>query len=198
MKKMNFIPLLIPAAIAATLSPLPRQIFVPPAPTEESTITPDSTSGCTPFGCFPTEKTTAPTITATRTTEKRNGLYVYEVHLTANGYGEVIEMVSGRPWKQDTGEEDVADTGSPLPVGPYAILPTIQSAPAAKFGGIFIPFEPMFTTARYDLGFHHDPEFATGGPELGTMGCLATITEGDRQKLINFIRTHKPTKLVVK
>lgn len=186
MNTMNLFALIASGAIAATALNQTFQIKVPP-PSEPVQAIPED----------PFEKAVAPSIKVMRTDVKDKGLYLYEVHLTAEGFGQVITMVSGRPWKQDAGEENVADTGAPLPPGTYTISPTIQSAPAEKFGGIFIPFEPMFDTPRYALGFHHDPEFVTGGPELGTMGCLATTTVEDRQKLVEFFRTYQPTHLTV-
>lgn len=189
---MNILALIASGTIAATLAPSGHQIFeIKPLPVDQG-------NDCSSLDCLPQKKVTTPKITATRTATKEKGLYVYEVHLTADGFGEVITMVSGRPWKQDAGEENVADTGAPLPPGIYTVAATIQSAPPEKFGGIFIPFEPLFDTPRYALGFHHDPEFVTGGPELGTMGCLATTTVEDRQKLIDFFRNYQPTHLTVR
>ncbi len=185
MNFMNIAALLTICALtgcSANTEPVP--IAVPPAPKE-----------CV-FDCAK-DAIVEPQIVVTRTDEKRKGLYVYQVVLQAPGYGEMIEMISGRPWKQDSKEEAIADIGAPLPKGEYQITPIVTTAPRLKFGGIFIAFEPLFQTARYDLGFHHDPEFATGGKELGTMGCLATMTEADRNKLINFIRTYQPTQLTV-
>lgn len=166
------------------------------AKTEPTPIVVPPTSEECVFDCVK-DTIAEPQVIVTRTDEKRKGLYVYQVTLQAPGHGEIIEMVSGRPWKQDTNEETIADIGAPLPSGEYQINPTIIDAPQAKFGGIFIPFEPLFQTTRYDLGFHYDPEFATGGKELGTMGCLATMTAADRDVLINFVRTYQPTRLTV-
>lgn len=164
--------------------------------TESVPINVPRTVECT-FDCPKDQAITEPTITIQRTNEKRKGLYVYQVTLQAPGHGEIIEMVSGRPWKQDTNEEHIADVGAPIPKGTYSVNPTIIKAPTEKFGSIFIAIEPLFQTARYDLGLHHEQEFTVGGKELGTMGCLATMTESDKEKLIAFIRTYQPTTLTV-
>lgn len=140
---------------------------------------------------------TQPAMIARLTDRKSKGLYIYEVTLQASQGIQTIEMISGRPWRQDSNEEHIADIGSPLPLGTYSVNPTIQDAPLSKFGGFFVSIEPNFNTPRYDLGLHHDQEFNQGGSELGTMGCLATINENDRKTLINFIASQKPEIMVV-
>lgn len=140
---------------------------------------------------------TQPIIVARLTDRKEKGLNVYQVYLQSPQGVQEIKMISGRPWRQDTNQENIADIGSPLPKGTYIINPVIQNAPVSKFGGFFVSIEPNFNTPRYDLGLHHDQEFSIGGLELGTMGCLATMTETDRKILINFIATQKPTTMLV-
>lgn len=138
-------------------------------------------------------------IVATKTQVKKQGLYVYNVQLRQdNGTVSTIEMVSGRTHKQDSGLEHIADIGSPIPRGKYSINPNILQASQKGFGGFFIAAEPLFDTARYALGLHHEAEFNLGNtPELGTQGCLATISLEDKQTLINFVKEHKPTTLFV-
>lgn len=138
-------------------------------------------------------------IVATKTQTLVNGLYLYDVELRADdGSTKHIKMVSGRTHKQDAGLEHIADIGSPIPRGRYLVNPVIQSAPQVGFGGFFIPVEPLFNTARYALGLHHEAEFNLGkGPELGTQGCLATISIQDKQTLIDFVKQEKPDSLFV-
>lgn len=138
-------------------------------------------------------------IVAVKSQDKVQGLYVYNVQLRSdNGSTTTIQMVSGRTHKQDAGLEHIADIGSPIPKGNYSITPSINPAPEKGFGGFFIPIEPLFNTARYALGLHHEAEFQQGvGPELGTEGCLATISTQDKQTLIDFVKKEKPDSLFV-
>ena len=137
-----------------------------------------------------------PYMVAKRTEKIEKGLRVYEVSLISSENSTTIEMISGRIEKQFTNQEDIADIGSPLPTGTYNIEP-IVNAPKEKFGGFFIPITPLFNTERYALGIHHDQEFQIGGKELGTEGCLATMTEEDKQTLLDFFNTHNPTTIIV-
>lgn len=165
-----------------------------------TTLIMGSIAGCT--NVVPQEPTVLerkveePAIVATLTENVTKGLRIYDVTLQSPDGSVSIQMVSGRPNRQFTDQEHIADIGSPLPKGVYTIG-NIVEAPVEKFGGFFIPIEPTFQTARYALGLHHDQEFIVGGEELGTEGCLATMTLEDRQLLLNFFKAYNPTTITV-
>lgn len=144
-------------------------------------------------------------IKAFRTSEKRNGNYIYRATLfTQDPHDEdlVIEMVSGRPYAQSR-DTHIPDQSAPLPFGSYSLGAghRLDDSAARELGGIWIAATPQFITRRTALGLHYDPSFGidwqSRDTESGTEGCLAAITEADREKLIDFAQQYQPTKLEV-
>ncbi|ANV88500.1 peptidoglycan DD-metalloendopeptidase family protein [Picosynechococcus sp. PCC 7117] len=132
-----------------------------------------------------------PLVSATRTgTKNSNGLYIYNVTFKAVDEEFTIPMVSGVPSTQDSGQENVSGSLAPLPSGEYSLAPVVTSGGLVAnpaLGGVWAALTPKFSTNRTALGLHHD------GGALGTAGCLATITLADRDRMVAFLRRHRPT-----
>ncbi|KYC35273.1 peptide-binding protein [Scytonema hofmannii PCC 7110] len=141
-------------------------------------------------------------VVAKRTTKTiGGGLRVYETRLIDSN-GNVIntvQAVSGRVGKQTP--SDVAGSETPLPFGIYKFdsLGVVGTPPGNKpeFGGVWSPVTPLFSTGRSGIGVHYDPSALAQNANTGTAGCFATPTVKERDIMTNFIRTHKPTHLIV-
>ena len=139
-------------------------------------------------------------VVATQTNEIiAGGLKVYRTELI-DGNGKVINTVrcvSGRIGNQTP--TDVPGSQSPIPFGTFTFnKPGNIEARGGEFGGVWSPVTPTFSTRRSGMGVHYDPSAFKNNSQSGTAGCLGTATIEERDIMSNFIRTYKPTHLIVK
>lgn len=137
-------------------------------------------------------------VVAKRTTDTINGLRVYQTRLI-DASGRVVSTVravSGRANKQTP--SDVAGSQTPLPFGIYKFdAPGAVEFKGGEFGGVWSSVTPIFQTGRSEIGVHYDPSALSNNANSGTAGCFATPTPGEKDTMSNFIRTHKPSHLIV-
>ncbi|MFB2891397.1 SH3 domain-containing protein [Aerosakkonemataceae cyanobacterium BLCC-F50] len=138
-------------------------------------------------------------IVATQTDEIIvGGLKVYRTELI-DATGKIIDRVrtvSGRVGKQTPSEKPGSQT--PIPFGVYRFdRPGAVEAAPGEFGGVWSPVTPTFPTKRGGFGVHYDPSTFKNNSQTGTAGCLATPTIKEREIVTNFIRTYKPTHLII-
>lgn len=138
-------------------------------------------------------------IVATQTNEKiAGGLRIYRTQLI-DSTGKVINTVrcvSGRIGKQIPSDSPGSQT--PIPFGIYTFdRPGSVEAAPGEFGGVWSPVTPTFKTSRGGFGVHYDPSTFKSNSQTGTAGCLATPTIEEREIVTNFIRTYKPTHLII-
>jgi hypothetical protein len=139
-------------------------------------------------------------ILAIPTDRFEHGLRVYQLELRAsNAELIVLAAVSGRAETQDF-DVHVPDRSAPLPSGTYLLdRPQVAEPPNfnPELGGIWIGAEPLFDTGRSDLGIHYDPSFGLSNGESGTEGCLAVVSETDRDLLWRWAIEFQPEYLEV-
>jgi hypothetical protein len=137
-------------------------------------------------------------LVAKRTTETINGLKVYQTRLI-DGTGKLINTVravSGRANKQTP--SNISGSQTPLPFGIYKFdSPGSVEFKGGEFGGVWSPVTPIFNTGRSEIGVHYDPSALLNNSNSGTAGCFATPTTKEKDMMTNFIRTYKPTHLIV-
>ncbi|XWK88943.1 MAG: SH3 domain-containing protein [Phormidium sp.] len=138
-------------------------------------------------------------IVATQTDEIiAGGLKVYRTELI-DATGKVIDKVrtvSGRVGKQTP--SPISGSQTPIPFGIYKFdRPGIVEAKSGEFGGVWSPVTPTFPTKRGGFGVHYDPSTFKNNSQTGTAGCLATPTIEEREIVTKFIRTYKPTHLII-
>ncbi|OKH33054.1 peptide-binding protein [[Phormidium ambiguum] IAM M-71] len=138
-------------------------------------------------------------IVATQTDEIiAGGLKVYRTQLI-DEKGKIINTVravSGRVDKQIP--SNVPGSQTPIPFGIYTFNnPGSVEARPGEFGGVWSPVTPTFPTKRGGFGVHYDPSAFKNNSQSGTAGCLGTPTIKERDIVTNFIRTYKPTHLIV-
>jgi hypothetical protein len=126
------------------------------------------------------------------------GLKVYRTQLI-DEKGQIIDTVravSGRVGKQVP--SDVPGSQTPIPFGIYTFNnPGVVESRSGEFGGVWSPVTPTFPTKRSGFGVHYDPSAFKSNSQSGTAGCLGTPTIKEREIVTNFIRTYKPTHLIV-
>ncbi|MGA9378781.1 MAG: SH3 domain-containing protein [Phormidium sp.] len=126
------------------------------------------------------------------------GLKVYRTELITET-GKIINRVrtvSGRIEKQTPSA--IPGSQTPIPFGIYTFdRPGIVEARSGEFGGVWSPVTPTFPTKRGGFGVHYDPSAFKNNSQTGTAGCLGTPTIKEREIVTNFIRTYKPTHLIV-
>ncbi|MFB2938637.1 SH3 domain-containing protein [Aerosakkonemataceae cyanobacterium BLCC-F154] len=126
------------------------------------------------------------------------GLKVYRTELI-DDTGKIIDRVrtvSGRIGKQTP--SPIPGSQTPIPFGIYTFdNPGIVEAKSGEFGGVWSPVTPTFPTERGGFGVHFDPSTFKNNSQTGTAGCLGTPTIEEREIVTNFIRTYKPTHLIV-
>lgn len=126
------------------------------------------------------------------------GLYVYYAQLIdqAGKIVDTVRCVSGRTWNQIPSHENGSQ--SPLPFGIYTFDdPGSVEYLGGEFGGIWSGITPTFPTNRNGLGLHFDPSAFANDENTGTSGCLATVTEAERDIMTDFILKYQPTHLIV-
>ncbi|MFB2877646.1 SH3 domain-containing protein [Floridanema aerugineum] len=138
-------------------------------------------------------------IVATQTDEIiAGGLKVYRTELI-DVTGKTIDRVrtvSGRVGKQTPSA--IPGSQTPIPFGIYTFdRPGAVEAAPGEFGGVWSPVTPTFPTKRGGFGVHYDPSTFKNNSQTGTAGCLATPTIKEREIVSNFIRTYKPTHLII-
>jgi hypothetical protein len=137
-------------------------------------------------------------VVATRTQETINGLRIYQTKLidSTDKVIKTVRAISGRANKQTPSH--IAGSQAPLPFGIYTFdFPGIVEFKAGEFGGVWSPTTPKFSTGRSEIGVHYDPSALLQNANSGTAGCFATPTIKERDIMTNFIRTYKPTHLIV-
>ncbi|AKG21631.1 SH3 domain-containing protein [Calothrix sp. 336/3] len=137
-------------------------------------------------------------LVAKRTTDAINKLRVYQVRLIdRNGQSiNTVRAVSGRANKQTPSH--VAGSQTPIPFGIYKFdFPGVVEFKDGEFGGVWSSVTPIFRTGRSEIGVHYDPSALLNNNNSGTAGCFATPTIKERDIVTNFIRTQKPTHLIV-
>jgi hypothetical protein len=137
-------------------------------------------------------------VVATRTTKTINGLRIYETRLidSTDKVINIVQGVSGRANKQTPSH--VSGSQAPLPFGIYSFdSPGTVEAKGGEFGGVWSSVTPIFKTGRTEIGVHYDPSALKNDNNSGTAGCFATPTPNERDIMTNFIRTYKPTHLIV-
>lgn len=111
-----------------------------------------------------------------------------------------LQAVAGRASRQAVNRH-IAGTKAPLPVGTYRIdRAGIERGPFSdpELGnGYWIPFTPLFTTGRSDLGFHVDPSWGKLNGESGTSGCIGLENVDATVKLATWIKHFNVSKLIV-
>jgi Bacterial SH3 domain len=126
------------------------------------------------------------------------GLRIYEARLI-DSTGKVINTVravSGRVGKQTPSH--IAGSQAPLPFGIYTFdAAGVVEFKGGEFGGVWSPVTPTFKTGRSEIGVHYDPSALKGDANTGTAGCFATPTIAEKDIMTSFIKTYKPTHLVV-
>lgn len=138
-------------------------------------------------------------VVATQTNETiGGGLKVYRTQLIDNT-GKVVNTVrcvSGRVGNQTPTNQPGSQ--SPIPFGVYTFdKPGSIEVAGGEFGGVWSPVTPTFPTRRSGIGVHYDPSAFKNNSQTGTAGCLGTPTIEEREIMSNFIRTYKPTHLIV-
>jgi hypothetical protein len=85
---------------------------------------------------------------------------------------------------------------SPSPNGEYILgIPT--KGLIKETGGVFLPYEPQFSTNRSNLGVHIDPSWELNNGEDGTSGCLAVKTLTEYNELVKLIQTNNIKSLII-
>ncbi len=138
-------------------------------------------------------------VVATQTNETiGGGLKVYRTQLI-DSTGKVVNTVrcvSGRIGNQTPTNQPGSQ--SPIPFGVFKFdKPGSVEAAGGEFGGVWSPVTPTFPTRRSAMGVHYDPSAFKNNSQTGTAGCLATPTIEEREIMTDFIRTYKPTHLIV-
>lgn len=138
-------------------------------------------------------------IVATQTDEIiAGGLKVYRTQLI-DATGKIVDTVrtvSGRVGKQTPSA--IPGSQTPIPFGIYTFdRPGAVEAAPGEFGGVWSPVTPTFPTKRGGFGVHYDPSTFKKNSQTGTAGCLATPTIKEREIVTKFIRTYKPTHLII-
>lgn len=126
------------------------------------------------------------------------GLYIYYAQLIdeAGNIIDTVRCVSGRTWNQTPCH--VNGSQSPLPFGTYTFdQPGSVEYLDGEFGGVWSSITATFPTERNALGVHFDPSAFAYNENTGTSGCLATVTEAERDIMTDFIRQYQPTHLIV-
>jgi hypothetical protein len=137
------------------------------------------------------------TLTPTgRTNALNNPLYELRVYTK----GQLVDSfitVSGRAYTQSRNRHQ-SGTEAPLPDGRYTVAKSATRGTIAEAGDRFLPIQPLFRTGRTFLGFHVDPSFEKNNGEDGTSGCIGLVSRGDLDRLLSFVRTHRPQFLDVR
>ncbi|MGD1873031.1 MAG: L,D-transpeptidase [Mastigocoleus sp.] len=117
---------------------------------------------------------------------------LYELRLYANGQltGRFI-TVTGRAYSQDRNRHQ-SGTKAPLPNGRYSIAAGTVPGTHPEVGDRFLPIQPLFRTARTDLGIHYDPSFERNNGEDGTSGCIALTNREQLSQVLDFVRNYQP------
>jgi hypothetical protein len=126
------------------------------------------------------------------------GLYIYYAELIdqAGNIIDTVRCVSGRTWNQIPSHANGSQ--SPLPFGIYTFdLPGSVEYLGGEFGGVWSGITATFPTERNALGVHFDPSAFAYDDNTGTSGCLATVTEAERDIMTDFILKYRPTHLIV-
>lgn len=116
---------------------------------------------------------------------------IYSDNTLLNSY----KAISGRSWSQEL-DRNVAGNKSPSPKGQYLIKEEIKGY-EYETGGVFLPYEPLFSTNRSSLGFHIDVSWGLNNGEDGTQGCIAFKTLEDYDNFVRQIKTNKLTTLII-
>lgn len=135
-----------------------------------------------------------------RPTGRTNALNnpLYKLNLYADGkLVNSFVTVSGRNFTQGRNRNQ-SGTEAPLPDGKYNVSRYSVPGTIAEAGKDFLPIQPQFKTGRSALGFHVDPSYDKDNGEDGTAGCIGLTTKEDLDKLLAFVKTHKPEFLDVK
>lgn len=136
------------------------------------------------------------TLTSMRQTNAL-GNPLYELRLYANGQSMGTFMtVAGRADTQNKNRHR-SGTEAPLPDGRYRVarVPTHGTIPEA--GDRFLPIQPLFQTDRTALGIHLDPSFEKNNGEDGTSGCIGLTNRRDLDRVLEYVRTHRPQYIEV-
>lgn len=126
------------------------------------------------------------------------GLYIYYTQLIdqAGNIIDTVRCVSGRTWNQIPSHANGSQ--SPLPFGVYKFdQPGSVEYLDGEFGGVWSGITATFPTERNALGVHFDPSAFAYDENTGTSGCLATVTEVERDIMTDFILQYQPTHLIV-
>ncbi|MBD6619299.1 L,D-transpeptidase [Komarekiella sp. 'clone 1'] len=122
---------------------------------------------------------------------------IYELRLYANGELKgSYKTVSGRSYTQNK-DRDSSGTEAPLPNGKYKVARTYIHGAIPEAGDRFLPIQPLFQTGRTDLGIHYDPSFEKNNGEDGTSGCIGLTDKQDLNRVLEYVRIHRPQYLEV-
>lgn len=138
-------------------------------------------------------------VVATQTQETiAGGLKVYRTQLIdhSDRVVQTVRCVSGRVGLQTPSDQPNSQTPIPFGVYTFDYPGWVEYAPG-EFGGVWSAVTPTFATQRGGFGLHYDPSTFSNNSQTGTAGCLATPTVEERDTMTHFIKTYKPTHLVV-
>lgn len=139
------------------------------------------------------------TLVRTNRTMPISGDPIWELQLALPGQKlRSYEALVGRA-KRQRGDRNKLGSGSPLPLGRYAVteITPVQPGDNAQLGRfLWIGLEPQFPTKRRMLGIHHDPN-AGQGRSSGTNGCIGLIHGNDLLSLGNLLTQSGTRELLV-
>lgn len=126
---------------------------------------------------------------------------IWSVVLVVNGETKAeLPALIGRANRQQVNRH-VSGSKAPLPSGQYRIDKSgieIGPFPDPEVGrGYWIPITPLFQTGRSLLGLHQDPSWGSLNGESGTSGCIGVQSVEATKQLVQWIREHNITTLVV-
>ena len=111
---------------------------------------------------------------------------IYSVSVYVDGqFVKSYDALSGRSYTQNL-DRNIAGNASPSPNGTYTIMPETVGY-HKETGGVFLPYEPTFTTQRSALGFHWDPSWGLNNGEDGTVGCIAFKTLSTYNEFVDLV-----------
>ena len=134
-------------------------------------------------------------VTQTASVNEKNNpilnVQVYKEGLLLSSY----QNISGRSWTQNL-DRNISGNSSPSPKGEY-VIQAETTGYHVETGGVFLPYEPTFSTQRSALGFHIDPSWGKDNGEDGTRGCMAFKNMTDYKSFVTDVTSNNITKLVI-
>ncbi len=124
---------------------------------------------------------------------------LYKLCLYAEGQLKgAYHTVTGRFYTQNR-NRNRSKTQAPAPDGKYKVAKHITYSPLPEIGvgQRFLQVDPLFPTARTELGLHYDPSFEKRNGQDGTSGCIALTSRANLDKVFQYFRTYRPKYMFV-